>query len=131
MRATLDECRWLYNHLLEQRKTVWEERQESPRLYDQLGTLPDLKRERPSLAAVHSQVLQNVGVRIDLAFKAPFRRVKAGEAAGYPRFRGRERYDSFCYRQAPSGCKLDGDRLTLSGIGRREGNCGSCRCRAR
>jgi putative transposase len=118
MTATLDECRWLYNHFLEGRKTAWEERQESLRLYDQLGTLPALKVDRPSLATVHSQVLQNVGVRIDLAFKAFFRRVKAGEKPGYPRFRGRDRYDSFCYPQAPSGCKLNGDRLTLSGIGK-------------
>src|SRR5438034_6320538 len=117
MNATLAECRWLYNHFLEGRKSAWEERQESLRLYDQLGTLPALKVERPSLATVHSQVLQNVGVRIDLAFKAFFRRVKAGEKPGYPRFRGRERYDSFCYPQAPSGCQLSGDRLTLSGIG--------------
>lgn len=118
MTATLDECRWLYNHFLEARKTAWEERQESVGLYDQHATIPGLKVERPSLATVHSQVLQNVGVRIDLAFKAFFRRVKAGEAEpGYPRFRGRDRYDSFCYPQAPSGCKLNGDRLTLSGIG--------------
>jgi putative transposase len=117
MQATLDECRWLYNHLLEARKTAWEARKESLRLYDQLGTLPALKAERPSLATVHSQVLQNVGVRVDRAFPAFFRRVKAGEKPGYPRFRGRERYDSFCYPQAPSGCKLHGDRLTLSGIG--------------
>src|SRR5437588_11690280 len=117
MTATLDECRWLYNHLLEQRKASWKQREESLRLYDQLGTLPALKAERPSLATVHSQVLQNVGVRIDLAFKAFFRRVRAGEEPGYPRFRGKERYDSFCYPQAPSGCKLTGDRLTLSGIG--------------
>jgi putative transposase len=117
MKATLDECRWLYNHFLEARKTAWEERQQGLRLYDQLGELPALKAERPSLATVHSQVLQNVGIRIDLAFKAFFRRVKAGETPGYPRFRGRERYDSFCYPQAPSGCKLNQDRLTLSGIG--------------
>ncbi len=117
MKATLDECRWLYNHFLEERKTSWEEKEESLRLYDQLGTLPTLKAEHPSLATVHSQVLQNVGVRIDLAFKAFFRRVKAGEKPGYPRFRGRDRYNSFCYPQAPSGCKLNGDRLTLSGFG--------------
>lgn len=117
MTATLNECRWLYNHFLEERKTAWEARQETPRLYDQLGTLPALKAERETLATVHSQVLQNVGVRIDLAFKAFFRRVKAGETPGYPRFRGHERYHSFCYPQAPSGCKLNGDRLTLSGIG--------------
>lgn len=117
MTATLDECRWLYNHFLEQRKNAWEERQESLRLFDQLSTLPALKVERPSLASVHSQVLQNVGIRLDLGFKAFFRRVKVGGKPGFPRFRGQERYDSFCYPQAPSGCKLTGDRLTLSGIG--------------
>jgi putative transposase len=117
MKATLEECRWLYNLFLEQRKTAWEERKESLRLYDQLGTLPSLKAERTSLAAVHSQVLQNVGVRIELAFKAFFRRCRDGGKPGYPRFRGSGRYDSFCYPQAPSGCKLNGDRLTLSGIG--------------
>src|SRR5438552_10965627 len=117
MKATLHECCWLYNHLLEERKAVWKERRESLRLYDQLGTLPDLKAERPSLATVHSQVLQNVGVRIDLAFKAFFRRRKNAEQPGYPRFRGKDRYDSCCYPQAPSGCTLNGDRLFLSGIG--------------
>jgi putative transposase len=77
MKATLDECRWLYNHFLEARKNAWEEGQESHRLYDQLGTLPVLKAERPSLATAHSQVLQNVGVRIDLAFKAFIHRILA------------------------------------------------------
>jgi putative transposase len=117
LNQTLDECRWLYNYLLESRKTAWEERKESLGLYEQHSMLPQLKVERPSLANVHSQVLQNVAVRIDLAFQAFFRRVKNGETPGYPRFRGRNRYDSFCYPQAPSGCKLDGDLLVLSKIG--------------
>ncbi len=116
MRATLDECRWLYNHLLEQRKTAYEATGDGPTLYDQQATFGALKTERPALAGVHSQVLQNVAVRLDLAFKAFFRRVKAGEKEpGYPRFRGRERYDSFCYPQ--SGYKLDGNRIFLSKIG--------------
>jgi putative transposase len=117
MNATLNECRWLYNHFLERRKIAWEAEAVSLHLFGQLGTLPTFKQERPSLSGVHAQVLQNVGVRINFAFQAFFRRVKAGETPGYPRFRGRERYDSFCYPQAPSGCKLNGDRLTLSGIG--------------
>src|ERR1700747_1362715 len=83
----LEECRWLYNHLLAERRDAWEQRQESLRYYDQAISLPALKVERTSLASVHSQVLQNVAVRIDLAFKAFFRRVKAGEKPGYPRFR--------------------------------------------
>jgi putative transposase len=49
---------------------------------------------------VHSQVLQNVAVRVDLAFKAFFRRVKAGEQPGYPRFKGKDWYESFTYPQA-------------------------------
>jgi putative transposase len=117
LNETLEECRWLYNHFLEQRKNAWEERQESLTLYDQLGQLPALKRQRPSLKNVHSQVLQNVGVRIDLAFKAFLRRCRDGEAPGYPRFRGRDRYDSFCFPQAPSGCQLEGNQLRLSKIG--------------
>src|SRR5438093_12130123 len=67
MRRTLEECRWLYNHLLAQRKTAWDERQASLPLYDQQATLPGLKRERPSLDAVHAQVLQDVAVRLDRA----------------------------------------------------------------
>ena len=70
----LEECRWLYNHLLAERRDAWEQRQESLRYYDQATSLPALKAERPSLAAVHSQVLQNVAVRLDLAFRAFFRR---------------------------------------------------------
>src|SRR6476661_1007840 len=107
--AQLEECRWLYNELLAARKSAWEGRQESVRLYDQQATLPALKATRPTLAAVQSQVLQNVAVRIDLAFQAFFRRVRAGEAPGYPRFRGRGRYASITYPQVPVGCKLDMD----------------------
>ena len=46
MRATLDECRWLYNHLLEARKTAWEEQEMSLTLYEQHAALPALKGER-------------------------------------------------------------------------------------
>ncbi len=99
----LEECRWLYNHLLAARRDAWEQRQESVRLYDQQATLPALKAERPPLAAVQSQVLQNVAVRIDLAFQAYFRRVRTGETPGYPRFRGKGRYDSITYPTSPGG----------------------------
>jgi len=98
MNQWLEECRWRFNHFLAE-----------------ATSLPALKEQRPSLANVHSQVLQNVAVRIDLAFKAFFRRVKAGEKPGYPRFRGKGRYDSFTFPQ--SGFILDGNILRLSKIG--------------
>lgn len=50
-----------------------------------------------------------------MAFKAFFRRVKAGEKPGYPRFKGRGWYDSFTYTE--SGFKLTGNVLHLSKIG--------------
>jgi putative transposase len=115
MKAALDECRWLYNRLLEERKLAWEETDTGLSCYQQVNRIPALKKERPSLAVVHSQVLQNVAARVDLAFQAFFRRVKDAEEPGYPRFRGAGRYDSFCY--PGSGFKLDGPRIVLSRIG--------------
>lgn len=113
----LEECRWLYNKILETRKNAWEQHQESLRLYDTQKMIPSWKMERPSLKAVHSQVLQNINIRVDLAFKAFFRRVKAGEDPGYPRFKGRGWYDSMTYPQYRNGASLDGDKLSLSKLG--------------
>ncbi len=114
----LETCRWVYNQTLAARRDAWDERQESPGLYDTMKMLPDWKAEHPALKQVHSQVLQNVQVRVDLAFKAFFRRVKAGEKeVGYPRFKGKGRYDSITYPQYGNGVRLDGDRLILSKIG--------------
>jgi len=115
LETILGECRWLYNRLLEECKAAWEERGESLGLYDQINHIPALKEERPSLALVHSQVLQNVAVRLDLAFQAFFRRVRAGEKPGYPRFRGQHRYDSFCY--PGSGYSPGAETVKLSKVG--------------
>jgi putative transposase len=114
-----EERRWLYNHLLAERNATWENQQESLRLYDQQATLPSLKSARPLLAQVKAQAPRIVAVRVDLAFQAVFRRCKAGDKPGYPRFRGVGRYDSITYLQAPSGCKLDdvARRVRLHGVG--------------
>jgi putative transposase len=116
LNETLDECRWLYNHLLEKRKHAYAQTGNGLSCYEQQSTYPLLKQERPTLERVHSQVLQNVAVRLDLAFKAFFRRCKAGENPGFPRFRGRDRYDSFTFPQRGFSLTHD-DRVTLSKIG--------------
>ncbi len=99
MMNILEECRWVYNQTLAYRKNAWEQRQESIRLYDTSKLLPQWKKDRPSVKVAYSQTIQDVQERVDLAFKAFFRRVKAGENPGYPRFRGFGRYDSFSYPQ--------------------------------
>ena len=115
LQEQLDECRWLYNELLERRKTSHETLGISISKYEQQNSLPALKETRISLSRVHSQVLQNVNERLDKAFQAFFRRCKAGEKPGFPRFRGVDRYKSFCYPQ--SGFSLVGSELKLSKIG--------------
>ena len=116
LETTLEECRWLYNHLLEKRRDTYERTGKGLTLYQQQETFSILKQERPSLKSVHSQVLQNVAVRVDLAFKAFFCRCKSGEKPGYPRFKGKGRYDSFCFPQ--SGFSITHDnRVCLSKIG--------------
>ena len=61
---------------------------------------------RPGLKQVHSQVAQDVALRLKKAMDAFFRRLKAGETPGYPRFRGRGRYDSLTYPQWENGVRL-------------------------
>jgi putative transposase len=116
LNETLEECRWLYNHLLEMRKNAWEHDGKSLSCYAQQATYPILKEQRPSLNTIHSQVLQNVAVRVDLAYKAFFRRIKTGEKPGYPRFKGHGRYDSITYPQSGFSITHD-DRVSLSKIG--------------
>ena len=118
LHSQLEECRCLYNHFLAERREAWDARQESLTYHKQALTLPGLKAGCADLSLVHSQVLQNVAVRIDLAFKAFFRRCKAGEdAPGYPRFRGYGRYDSMTFPQYGNGCQLVAGVLKLSKVG--------------
>ena len=115
---TLEECRWLYNHFLEERKNSWEQEQKSVGKWEQQHSVLALRVERPALALVHSHVLQNVAMRVDLAFKAFFRRCKAGEKPGYPRFKGKGWYKSFTYPQSKNTFGvLEGGLVRLSKVG--------------
>ena len=142
---TLNLCRELYNSALDERKSAYDlwykfnkgsqvtqyesgvvafeqevlkkEAAPTPKInyYSQANQLVEIKDFRPELKQVHSQVLQNVLKRLDLAFQAFFRRVKAGETPGYPRFKGKGNYDSFTFTQG--GWSLKNNQLTLSNIG--------------
>lgn len=113
---TLDRCRELYNAGLSERRDAWKYAHTSITCYEQMNDLPDIKDIREEYKTIHSQVLQEVLRRVDKAFKAFFARCKRGDTPGYPRFQGRDRYDSFCYPQA--GFSLTHDtHICLSKIG--------------
>jgi putative transposase len=111
----LDHCRELYNASLQERRDAWQINHRSINYHAQALQLPEIKEIRPDLGEVHSQVLQDVLRRVEKTFKAFFRRVRAGETPGYPRFKPASRYASFTYPQ--SGFRLVGDKLYLSKIG--------------
>jgi len=111
-------CRALYNTALEQRITAYRRSEVTLTCYQQQAELPDLKAALPEYAAIHSQVLQDVLARLDKTYQAFFRRLKAGQTPGFPRFQGRNRYHSFTYKQYGNGARLDNGFLILSKIGR-------------
>ncbi len=111
----LELCRWVYNETLAMRKNAYEQEGRSVSYFESKRMLPIWKQEKPELYSVHSQVLQDVVLRVNLAFNAFFRRVKSGENPGYPRFKSRNRYDSISYPQ--SGFSIDNNNIWLSKVG--------------
>jgi putative transposase len=116
--STLETCRRWYNRCLAERKDAYEQEGHTIGKYEQLRQVKTYKATNPYAAPVHSHVLQTVVSDLDKAFQAFFRRVKAGEEPGYPRFKGRHRFKSFGFKEYGNGFKVDGRRLKVSGIGR-------------
>jgi len=120
LNRTLSTCRYLYNDSLAERKRE-SELNELERTfgvnpwgkpdwlnyYDQANSLSESKTDFQK--NVFSQVLQNVLKRVDRSFKNFFK------GFGYPRFQGRDRYNSFTYPQ--SGFSIKQEKLNLSKIG--------------
>ncbi len=112
----LEQTRWVYNETLALKKNTWESEKKSISLYASQIELTKWKTIKPELNGVFSQVLQNAQLRVDLAFKAFFRRCKAGENPGFPRFKGKGWYDSITYPQ--SGFRLHPNGVYLSKVDR-------------
>ena len=112
---TLNLCRYLYNNALEQRILAYKKYKKSISYNMQQNELPLVKQVLPEYKEVHSQVLQDVLKRLDKAFQNFFRRLGTNDKAGFPRYKGKNRYHSFTYTQ--SGFVIEGDKLRLSKIG--------------
>ena len=115
LKSHIEACRTLYNTFLHDRIHLYEDKGEQLSMYDQINNLPSLKKSCPLLAGVYSQVLQNVAMRVDLAFRGFFRRCKTGDKPGFPRYKGKDRYDSITYTQM--GFAIKAKRLRLGKIG--------------
>ncbi len=98
--------RTLYNAALEQRVTTYKETGKGITYPQQWAHFRDQRRANPdTLGQLNATSVQQMLRRLDKAFHAFFRRLEAGEQAGFPRFKGRHRFRSLEYRYG-DGCKL-------------------------
>jgi len=102
----LDECKSLWNSLLEYTK----------KHYKKTGQFPSRKELYllTKETTIFSQVAQNVADRLVKSLKGMIARKKAGKRTGFPRFKSVDRMKSFTYPQF--GFELT-DRLELSDVG--------------
>jgi putative transposase len=121
MRWTCERLRELYNGALEERRNAYSQQGRAISGYQQMAELREVRAVREEYASIHVHLLQDAITRLDRAYRAFFRRVKTGEKAGFPRFRGRGRYTSFTFKDAKNrnGAALDAKtkRLRLTSIG--------------
>jgi putative transposase len=111
-------CRHLYNTALEQRITAWQRCRVSLLQYQQAAELKDILAAMPQFAAIHSHILQDVLARLGKTYQAFFRRLIAGEKAGFPRYQARTRYHSVTYMEYGNGARPHNGVLVLSEVGR-------------
>jgi putative transposase len=123
LEACLEALRLLYNAALEERREAWR-KGVSIGFYSQDAQLKDIRKADPEQYGRWSFDCEREALRrLDRAFQDFFRRVKAGEKPGYPRFKGRGWWDSVTWPTHRNGCKWDSvphptvTRVYLLGIG--------------
>lgn len=90
-----DSCE-TYNAGLQERRDAWKLERKNIGYYDQCAELTELRKD-PQFSVISIEIQREPLRRLDRAFGAFFRRCKAGEKPGFPRFRSRARYDSFSW----------------------------------
>jgi putative transposase len=113
--AQLGMCRELHNAALQERIESYKTTRKGVTWLQQQAQLPAIKEVRPEFKSVHAHTLQAVLIRLNRSFQNFFRRVKKGETPGFPRFKGRNRFNSLVF--TPQAWKMQGGRIAISKVG--------------
>lgn len=114
--AICEAQRQLYNACLEERIDCYRKTGNGRTFYDQCKALTDWRRADAEAALVPLNLQRWSLKRVDDAYKAFFRRLKSTNgSAGFLRFRGKGRWDSFGFREF-SGIRFDGKRIRFAGM---------------
>jgi putative transposase len=114
----LETHRRLYNQCLEQRKTTYEAEKRTVRSREQCKWFTTERTANSYYARLNVSSAQVTMQRLDKSFDNFFRRVKQGGPPGYPRFKGRDQFDSFTYGIHGDGNRLTDNRLYLQHVGK-------------
>lgn len=117
LEITLETHRRLYNEALSIRKTTYETSKKSLKYTDQTAWFTSAKTSNPWYTRLNAASAQATLRRLDKAFQAFFRRVKAKQTPGYPRFKAQGRFTSWTYPTRGDGNQIKKDRLYLQHIG--------------
>ena len=115
--VALETHRRLYNACLDQRKVAYEAEKKSIHYVEQSAWFKSERAVNPYFARLNFSSAQATMRRLDKAFVAFFRRCKAGQKPGYPRFRSRDRYDSVEFPAYGDGIRLNSNRLRVQHVG--------------
>jgi putative transposase len=119
LQACLDDHRALYNAALEERRMAWRRRRISVRYGDQSAQLREIRAVCPEQARWSFSSQQATLRRLNKAFDGFFRRVKARQKSGFPRFRSEHRWDSVVWPKNGDGCRFKPEhhQVYLQGVG--------------
>jgi putative transposase len=115
LEAILESQRQLYNAALQERIGAYRSAKLTRTYYDQTKALTEWRRSDPEGRALPANLQRATLKRLDDAYTSFFRRVKAGVTPGFPRFRGKGRFDSFGFREF-SGIALKAGHLNFQGM---------------
>jgi putative transposase len=93
----LDACQTLYNQALAIRIEVFKDTGKSLSYNTQAKMLTELRGQSAFWKHLHIDIQQETLRRLDKAYDAFYRRLKAGENPGFPRFKGKGRYRSITF----------------------------------
>jgi putative transposase len=117
LNAICETHRRLYNTCLEQRKTAYETEKTSVKYAEQSAWFKAERATNAYYAQLNFSSAQATMRRLDKAFQAFFRRVKAKQNPGYPRFKSRDRFRTVEFPSHGDGIRLNGNRLRVQHIG--------------
>jgi putative transposase len=111
--------RELYNAALQERRDAWSHSKTRINYGDQSAQLTEIRGVRPDQAVWSFSSQQATLRRLNKSFQGFFRRVKAGQTAGYPRIKGRARFGSVEWPKDGDGARWlpEARRVYLQGIG--------------